>query len=110
MNGPIIFTLSQILWAILIALLIGAIFGHWIRREAKAFLRPHLGELMAREAKARGEQVLRLWGLSNARLIGNENEGELRRADVVDDSEPPTLRLPESWTPPPQLKDRNPVA
>lgn len=101
MTGPILFTLSQILWAILIALLVGAFFGRWIAREAKEFLRPSLGESLLRESKERGVQVLRLAGLSNARLIGNELEGTWRKADIVEDeSEPRRVTVPEAWTPP----------
>lgn len=75
---PIVFTLSQILWAILIALLVGACFGGWIVRESRAlWKRPSLGELMAREAKARGEQVMRSQGLSICRSEDFEEEGRL---------------------------------
>lgn len=51
MNGPIIFTLSQILCAILIALLIGACFGGWIVREGRVWIDgPTIGEAINRRA------------------------------------------------------------
>lgn len=51
MTGPIVFTLFQILWAILIALLVGACFGGWIVREGRVWIDgPTIGEAINRRA------------------------------------------------------------
>lgn len=100
MTATLAFTLGDLLWSILLALLTGAFFGRWIAREARAFLRPHLGELMAREAKERGFQVLRSMSLSAARKIGFEEEGRLRRFwRELKSRKPLKITTPEYRTP-----------
>lgn len=85
---PLVFTLSQMLIAILIALLAGAFFGRRIAKEARELLRPSLGELMMREAKDRGAQVLRSQGLSIARKEDFEEEGRLAHDYEIETEKP----------------------